>query len=447
MPKRKRRIRSPHPGVVLRRRTWASGKTTWFARWTDPDTGRVVDTNLSALGLTTLETRREWALARSRSLNERRAALAAGAPTRTHTELDGAIEEYFATRTRLSPRTARTYREGTDRLAAWARETGVQVTEDLTTVRLATFRERLSNEPRRQAQSGAKRGTWAEGAGTRSPYTVNRDLCSVKALLNYWRRLGLVPQLDRDEITDALRPLLEPRPRPRPLKPLEVRALIDACVRHDGGSDLALGGPSQRLTKGPAPSTMAITPFVAFVLLSGCRLGEALQLRWQDVDFDARDAAGEIILEATATKTRHERAIDLSVAPTLRMLLAILRLRAPTATHVFGGDRPLSQGRVVAARKRLIAKHKAPEFNWQRLRQTAGSYLTNAPGIFGAASAFRSARQLGHSVTVAERHYVGNIHVDPAATTLEAAMGIQDRIQRLVASAGGASLIPETASA
>ena len=49
----------------------------------------------------------------------------------------------------------------------------------------------------------------------------------------------------------------------------------------------------------------------------------------------------------------------------------------------------------------------APDFDWQMLRSTCATYLTNAPGIFGAATVFLSARQLGHSVTVAECHYLG----------------------------------------
>lgn len=62
--------------------------------------------------------------------------------------------------------------------------------------------------------------------------------------------------------------------------------------------------------------------------------------------------------------------------------------------------------------------------------------LTNAPGIYGAASAFRSAKRAGHSVVIAERHYVDVLRDLPAtATTLEDAVGIRaiaDAIVRLV---------------
>lgn len=77
--------------------------------------------------------------------------------------------------------------------------------------------------------------------------------------------------------------------------------------------------------------------------------------------------------------------------------------------------------------KRLKEQYGAPEsFSWQVLRRTCGTFLTNAPGIFGAASAYRSARQLGHSVAVAvaEKHYLGVVKVPPEAMTLEDAMAL-----------------------
>jgi hypothetical protein len=60
------------------------------------------------------------------------------------------------------------------------------------------------------------------------------------------------------------------------------------------------------------------------------------------------------------------------------------------------------------------------------LRSTCATYLTNAPGIFGAATVFMSARQLGHSVMVAEKHYLG-VHrgIPKEAHSLEAAMQIE----------------------
>lgn len=84
--------------------------------------------------------------------------------------------------------------------------------------------------------------------------------------------------------------------------------------------------------------------------------------------------------------------------------------------------------------KRLRASYGAPSsFEWQALRRTCGTFLTNAPGIFGAASAYRSARQLGHSVAVAERHYLGLERGIPReARTLEQAMQIEAEVQQIL---------------
>ena len=80
-----------------------------------------------------------------------------------------------------------------------------------------------------------------------------------------------------------------------------------------------------------------------------------------------------------------------------------------------------------------------PKFSLQVLRSTCGTFLTNAPGIFGAASAYRSARQLGHSVAIAEKHYLGLVRgISPTAGTLEAAMGIEDLLEKVAERVEGA---------
>ncbi len=59
------------------------------------------------------------------------------------------------------------------------------------------------------------------------------------------------------------------------------------------------------------------------------------------------------------------------------------------------------------------------------------SFLTCAPAICGAASAFISAKCLGYSVVVAERNYVGAMtNISQEAETLEEAMGIDGLISR-----------------
>ena len=81
----------------------------------------------------------------------------------------------------------------------------------------------------------------------------------------------------------------------------------------------------------------------------------------------------------------------------------------------------------------MLANFGAPPFDWQVLRSTCATYLTNAPGIFGSATAFLSAKQLGHSVAIAEKHYLG-VHrgIPRAARTLEAAMQIDGELSTVL---------------
>src|SRR5262249_26484355 len=130
-----------------------------------------------------------------------------------------------------------------------------------------------------------------------------------------------------------------------------------------------------------------------------------------------------------ATKTKRARTVGLEVSPTLRRLLAALNEQNDTG-NVLG----ITYDGAAAAAKRLKADFGAPaQFGWQVLRSTCGTYLTNAPSIFGAASAYQSAKQLGHSVAIAEKHYVGVLRSIPCtATTLEAAMEIEPLVERVI---------------
>jgi hypothetical protein len=123
------------------------------------------------------------------------------------------------------------------------------------------------------------------------------------------------------------------------------------------------------------------------------------------------------------------------VSPALRALLAALRLSTGGKGKVFR----LTADAADAAAKRLKREFGAPsDFGWQMLRRTCGTFLTNAPGIFNAASAYRSAKQLGHSLAVAERHYLGVERGIPRdARTLEAAMQIEELVHVVTRSIGG----------
>jgi len=161
-------------------------------------------------------------------------------------------------------------------------------------------------------------------------------------------------------------------------------------------------------------------------------------LTWDAVDLDAPDAqgkkVGEIRLAASATKTRTARTIFLDVSPALRRMLFAMKLASGGRGHVFGGLEPYTAALVESTRRRLLKDYGAPPFDWQSLRSTCATYLTNAAGVFGAATVYLSAKQLGHSVAVAERHYLG-VHrgIPRDARTSEEAMRLDEPLHFVAA--------------
>jgi integrase len=306
--------------------------------------------------------------------------------------------------------------------------------DDLTGPLLVAFRAELVRERRRVHVKGGKRGALKTTSEPRSPYTVNRELRSVGTILAYVRKLGLLPRLSTDELRDALEKLKVSSDRIDYRKPHELQKLIEAALRHDEEMFKATREEHAGLRPpGSTPRHEPIAPFVAAAILTGMRFGELVDLEWKQVDLEALDdegiAVGELHL-TSATKTKKARTVGLEVSPALRKMLAAMKLKSGGKGSVFG----LTRGTATAAGRRLGREFGAPECaGWQALRRTTGTYLTNASGIFGAASAYRSAKQLGHSVQVAERHYVGVARGIPRdARTLEAAMQIEAQMASVI---------------
>jgi integrase len=415
MDGRRKRKSQKHAGVVLYSRSLPSGAIAWVARWIDPDSGRRKTETLPPV-LTLEEQRTAWAARKAESLRDRTRCLAEGGPRKKNITIEGAVTRYFEDATYLRPKTRRAYRDSADELLEWARRRGLRLADDLRGEDLADFRATIVRRPKKNGDGGA-----------RKPSSVNKTLRSVGTILEHLRRLGLVPLLSSDTIRDSL-PMLElPRPVPEPLRPAQLERIVAAMRRHDA-EVFALTREEKEAGRagGETRRHDPILPYFATVLLSGMRRDEARVLRWSAVELG--DGPGSIVLSPEVVKTKHGRIVDLIVSPLLRDLLAALKLRSG-GPHVFGGKEPLTQDVLKSTIKRLVREHECPPFSWKRLRVTCGTYLANAPGIFGAASAYREAKQLGHSVVVAEKHYLGVVRVDPAATTLEAAMGIEEQLR------------------
>jgi antitoxin HigA-1 len=121
-------------------------------------------------------------------------------------------------------------------------------------------------------------------------------------------------------------------------------------------------------------------------------------------------------LEALENDSERVDEIHLTIATRTKRARTIGLGGLPCPAPDVGGDAPAAlKGVRLSAHARyresdsktVKAEYRTPgAFGWQALRRSCGTYLTNAPGICGAASVYRSAKQLGHSVQLAERHYL-----------------------------------------
>jgi integrase len=439
-PMATRKRRGPkHPGVVLIKPN-AAKRMGWRVRYVDPDTERTVYKKLPA-HLTTVEQREQHAVDKSRDNAKRRLELETGAARASGLELKEALERYFKAHPQLRERTLKIYRTAATKLEQWAPRAAVRSADDLTRPKLMAFREAVIREPKRVPAENGQRGAFVASAGTRSPAAINQDLRSIRTVLGYLRDLDLLARLSHDDLRRALKRLPTTGERVEYLKPHQLQKLLESARAHDLETFAETRDEhTGKRPVGTTPRYQPIAPLIAFVLLTGCRIGEAIGLTWDRVDLPALDhegrAVGEIHLSGESTKTKRARTVGLEVSPTLRKMLATMHLASGGKGPVFAFSRTCAD----AAAKRLRSEYGGPaEFSWQALRRTCAVFLTNAPAIFGAASAYRSAKQLGHSVQVAERHYVDVARgISPAARTLDAAMLIEEELAKIVAQVAGA---------
>jgi integrase len=323
-----------------------------------------------------------------------------------------AFLRYFNGHPHLRPATVRAYRRVATKFLRWAEDAGIVTCDDLNRPQLVAFRESLLQETR---YGRAANRTIPEEP--RSAHTVNKELRATGTILRYLCDLDLFARLSHDDIRRALKRIQAPVERKDFLKPAQLQKLLEAAMRHDKERDPIAG-------------------FVLFTLLTGMRLGEAANLKWSEVDLDALDSSGRKVGEVYVTgasKTAKSRTVGLEVSGTLRTLLAAQRIKTGGKGTVWRIDPELA----TRAMQRLVREYGAPEgSSYQRLRVTCGTFLTNS-NIFGSATAFHSSRQLGHSITIAERHYVGLIRgLDPEAKTLEQVMQITTQCAKIVRACG-----------
>lgn len=392
---RVKRTRRAHPGVKVLK----LGADRHVGRWTDPLTKKAKQVDLERLGLRSEATRETWARRKSDELAALRLGMSLGTVEGRRVDVVAAIAEYITTHGNRG--TVESKRRVLEAMAEWASSIGVKSLADLSAVRLMGWRDHVL-KPDRDGHQASTRNRWLVTGGI---------------FLRWALRRGYVPLLTGDSIKAGTLRMKEPRREVDYLTPPELRTLLQACIDRDAEQDRDRG-----LRARP------IAPVVLVLLLSGMRLGEIVNLTWDRVDAET----GEIRLRAEDTKTKAARTITTAESPALRQLLGALRAsrgKFEDGEVIF----KIKRNSAFDAAARQLMAAGAPKFSAHVLRRTCGTIITNAPGIAGAASAWVAAKRLGHSVTMAEAHYLGLLRDLPAdAKTIEAAVGIENLCQIIV---------------
>lgn len=378
-----------HRGVKLL--TLAGGRVV--ARWTDPITKKQVQRDLAPLGLTNAERRRLWAIEKATELRALKAQVAVGNAAPARVTIEKAQADYLATFGNVNTVGAKVPPLGSvaEHLAA----RGVVDVQDITGPALAAWGDHVRRPGSEHKVS-----------------TRNWHLMAVAAWLRWCRRRGHLPRVSDDQIKDALKRQKAARDPIEILQPAQVKRLLRACLAHD------------------ADGHKAIAPLALVILCTGMRFSEAEGLTWREVDLAERT----IKLSSSRTKTATSRTITMVECPLALDVLRALRMR--------GGDRvfpELSREIAEGGRDRTHDKYSAPTWTWHMLRRTCGS-LSVCSGLHGGAGAFLVAKRLGHSLAVAERHYLGAmVNLPKDATSIEQAGGFEAEAREVLRAVGGAA--------
>lgn len=438
--KRRRNRRSFHPGVRLKRPLPHNRMAYWRAVYDDPDTDKTVYEKLDPDLYPTEESRKQWAIRKSLEIRARRVKLEDGARKTTGEGFDDLIELFLSSNQNLRDGTLEGYRKSLGNFGKWTREN--RVTPDrVTRADLIEFRVWAMKLPKKQNARNKKRGESIDLDKKRSLITVNSDLRVTGTLLTWLIDAERLPRLHLDDIVKGLKKYPVEFQFPEYLARRKIKRSLLAAMRHDAAvfemtrEEKTKLGERADSTKGSTARYTPIAPFLACAFLAGMRLDELCLIDFRThVDLDHEDLDGEIIgqikLLAQNTKTHRARFVSFDVSPLLRDLVIALHKKAGGKGSVFG----VTYDEAQSANQRLRESYGAPpELTFQMARSTCSTFLTNAPGIYGAAASFHSAKQLGHSQAVQEKHYAGLVKgIKPEIKTVEAAMQIEAEVRMII---------------
>lgn len=273
-----------------------------------------------------------------------------------------------------------------------------------------------------------------ESETTRSANTINQYKRNLKACIRWVSHLKPRRIIDRDELMDALKAdRTATVQRAVAYTPRQLTRFLTVALQRESQDRFAeverkVNGTIQKF-KQAAPST-AVTPvsrLFLLIALTGCRRGEALGLKWQDVDIER----GRITIHAEKTGMMRwvplTRAAEGQIAPRFAKLLQVWRDEDDARGYVLPHGELDCPVFPKGAWDSVGREAKVPDLAPQRLRQNFTSYAASL-GIPPAVAAMWQ----GHSADVAERHYRAQV-LDRSkhAQDFEEAMGLADILDQL----------------
>jgi len=262
----------------------------------------------------------------------------------------------------------------------------------------------------------------------RSGATLNLYRRNLKACLTFLDdiRPPLFP--DFKPLKKALKPQRVEAPQPKAFSPNELRAFLEAALEWESPAFRVkvnrrkAGGKKEQFEQGlSARPATPVSRLFLLLALTGCRLGEALSLTWEDVNLER----GRVTIRAQ--KTGRTRILPLigapegDVAPEFLDLLKAWRKEAPEAVYVLPHNGTAEPVFSKSAWQMVNARAKLDRIGPQMLRQNFTSYAASL-GIPSTVAALWQ----GHSTGVAERHYRAQVLERHNGRSIEEAMGLAD---------------------
>lgn len=243
----------------------------------------------------------------------------------------------------------------------WKAQIGAYLLKDITPQLVAEYRDKLINEP--MIKKGEKK------ARILSKATVVRYLASLSVCFSYGiEDLGWV---ESNPIKNVKKPKPE-RGRVRFLSDTEKEALLKTCREF-------------------YPKTLY--PVVMLALLTGARLSEITNLRWQDVDLKRKTLLFE------ETKNGERRTVPLA-SPAHKLLCKMSKVRRIDTQYVFAREDGKKPMEIRKQWEKAVLKAELTDFRFHDLRHTAASYLA-----MSGASLLELADTLGHKTLSMVKRY------------------------------------------